>query len=181
MLRWAISFSIALLTASAVHAQERLTQDEALRLAFPGGDIERRTAYLSSAELTQAQSLAGADADVVQSVVTYYLGRKNGEYLGVAYFDGHVVRSKPEVAMIVIGRDDRITRVEVVRFEEPPEYRARGPWLAQLNGKGLGPDLVVKGSIMNLTGATLTSRALVRASRRVLALHLVIKPFEKPR
>ena len=178
MPRWAICSSFLLIAASPAFAQGRLTQNEALRLAFPTpATIERRTAYLSDSELTSARTLAGSDVDMSQSVVTYYVAVQAGAPVGVAYFDSHPVRSMTEVVMIVVGREDRVRQVEVLRFDEPPEYRAPDAWLAQLKGKALDPGLSLKGDVMNLTGATLTSRALVRATRRVLALHHTINPF----
>jgi uncharacterized protein with FMN-binding domain len=83
--------------------------------------------------------------------------------------------------MVVVDRQGHIRQVEVLRFDEPPEYRASERWRAQFKGKALTPALSLKGDIMNLTGASLTSRALVRATRRVLALHQVINPFANAR
>jgi Na+-translocating ferredoxin:NAD+ oxidoreductase RnfG subunit len=71
----------------------------------------------------------------------------------------------------------RIRSVEVLRSAEPPEYHATEPWLDQFKGKTLDQKLSLKRSIANLTGATLTSNAIVRASRRVLAIHERIRPF----
>lgn len=160
-------------------AQGRLTQDEALRLAFPDpAVIERHTAFLKPAELEAARAAAGSDADIAQSVVTYYVARQNGTPVGVAYFDGHRVRSQPEVLMVILAPDGRVRQIEVLKFDEPPEYRAPEGWLAQFKGKDLAAGLSLKGGIANMTGATLTSQAIVRASRRVLALHDVIRPFE---
>jgi electron transport complex protein RnfG len=180
----AISLLVAALLTpglpSSATAQERLTQDQALRVAFPApATIERRTAFLTDAELDSARTLAGSDADITQSVVTYYVARNGDTPVGVAYFDGHTVRSAVEVVMIVVGRDSRVREVEVLRFDEPPEYRATGPWLDQLHDKRLDESLSLKGGVMNLTGASLTSRALVRATRRMLALHQIIHPFQE--
>ena len=79
--------------------------------------------------------------------------------------------------MVVSDRQGRVRQVEVLRFDEPPEYRASARWMDQLEGKSLSPSLSLKGDIRNLTGASLTSRALVKATRRMLALHQVINPF----
>ena len=159
-------------------AQSGPTRDEALRLAFPApAVIERRTAFLTEADLERARKLAGPDVEVTREIVTYYTARDGGTPIGVAYLDGHLVRSMQEVAMVVVGRDDRVRQVEVLRFEEPPEYRASGSWLRQLRGKRLDDDLSLKSGVVNFTGATLTSRALVRATRRALAIHQVINPY----
>ena len=179
MVRLLVVFPILIgLPVLQATAQAGPTQAEALRLAFPApAVIERRTAFLTAADLDRARLLAGPDVEVSQGVVTYYIARAGGDPIGVAYFDAHRVRSMQEVAMVVLGGDNRVRQVEVLRFEEPPEYRASGPWLRQLEGKKLDSSLSLKAGVVNLTGATLTSRALVRATRRVLAIHQVIDPF----
>ncbi len=167
--------------AAPAAAQTLLTQEEALDLAFPAPiRVERRTAYLSDAQLERARVLAGGDVDIEQGIVTYYVGYGDTAATGVAYFDVHRVRTKNEVAMIVVDPDGRIRRVDVVKFAEPPEYRAPEGWIDQLEGRPLDDALSVRSGIRNLAGATLTARALTRAARRTLALHAIIDPLGGP-
>ncbi|MEQ9399298.1 MAG: hypothetical protein RJQ04_09000 [Longimicrobiales bacterium] len=173
----AVALQAAAAAARPVGAQT-LTQDEALALAFPGADIDRRTAYLDDAQMERARSLAGGSVAVESGIVTYYVARKDGHDVGVAYFDPHRVRTLPEVLMFVVGRDGRIRRTEVVRFSEPPEYRPPDGWLGLFEGRALDDELSTKGAIPNLTGATLTALAATGAARRILALHAVLAPFE---
>ncbi|HUE77142.1 MAG TPA: hypothetical protein VMM83_04305 [Longimicrobiales bacterium] len=171
---------LALLASPAPsRAQTLMTQEEALAVAFPAAKVERRTAFLTDAQLAEARRLAGEDVDIETGIVTYYVGFRDGRLLGAAYFDAHRVRTKAEVAMIVVGPSARIERVDILKFMEPPEYRAPEGWIAQLEDRPLDDDLSLQGSIRSMTGATLTARALTRAARRVLALHGVIGPFEK--
>jgi len=173
--------------SSPLAAQARLTQHEALRLAFPPpAAIERRTAFLTEEQLARAKALAGPDVEVTSRVVTYYVGLgcdssgpcgRSGTPIGVAYFDRHRVRTLNEVLMFGVSPEGRLVRVDILDFQEPPDYRASAGWLDQLLGRRLDDGLSLKGSVVNLTGATLTSRAITRASRRVLALHEVIAPF----
>lgn len=163
--------------AGVADAQARLTQQEALRLAFPApAAIERHTAFLTSEQVARARRLAGPDVDVRTGVVTYYTGTVDGRRLGVAYFDSHRVRTLREVLMIVVDTTSQIGRIEVLRFDEPPEYLVRDGWMEQLLQRDLSDALSLKRGIVNMTGATLTSRAIVAAARRVLALHQVIRP-----
>lgn len=162
-------------------AAQTLTQDEALALAFPEADrVERRTAYLEEADLARAAELAGPDVEIESGIVTYYVAVRDGEPAGVAYFDAHRVRTLPEVLMIVVGTDDRIRRLEVVSFHEPPEYRPPDGWLRQLHDRPLDATLSLRGEIVGITGATLSANAVTAAARRVLALHEVIDPFGDP-
>lgn len=156
-------------------AQSGLTQEQALALAFPDARVQRRTAYLDRAQLERASSLAGEA--VTQSVVTHYVARRAGRHAGVAYFDSHRVRTHGEVLMIVVAADGTVQRVEVLRFAEPPEYIAPDGWLDLFQGRRLDPELAVKRGVPNISGATLTARAVTAAVRRVLALHTVIRPF----
>lgn len=161
-------------------AQVFLTQEEALRLAFPEpAVIERRSAFLEEADLEAARELAGSGVAIEQRVVTYYVGRRGQEVLGAAYFDVHRVRTLPEVLMIVVTPEARVGRIEILKFAEPPEYRAPRGWIDQLHGRELGEELSLKGSIRNMTGASLTAQAVTRAARRVLALHRFIDPFAR--
>ena len=165
-------------TASPARGQTLMTQEEALSSAFPApATVERKTAYLTDDQLARARRAAGPDAEIDQGVLTYYVAHRGGTPVGVAYFDAHRVRTKAEVAMVVVTPDGRVARVDVLKFMEPPEYRAPEGWIDQFDGRALDDELSTKGAILNLTGATLTARSLTRAVRRVLALHGVIAPF----
>jgi len=161
-------------------AQVFLTQDEALELAFPDAEeIERRTAFLSDGDRDRAEALVGGGIGVEQGIVTYYVAARDGSPIGAAYFDVHRVRTLQEVLMVVVGTDGRVRRLEILRFAEPPDYLAPKSWLDQFYGRALDESLQLKGGIVYMTGATLTSRAITDAARRVLALHQVIQPFRE--
>jgi hypothetical protein len=161
-------------------AQRTLTQQEALRVAFPRpASIERRTAFLTEAEIAQARDLAGPGVDITERVLAYYVASVGDRVVGVGYFDAHQVRTLSEVLLIAITPEDRIRHIEVLRFSEPPEYRAPDGWLRQFTDRDLNDALSLKGAIVGMTGATMTSRAVTQASRRVLALHQVIRPLQR--
>lgn len=161
--------------------QRVVSQQEALRLAFPEpATIDRRTAFLEPADLDRTREAAGPGAEVEETVVTYYVGSRGDSVLGVAYFDAHPVRTLPEVLMVVVTPAERVDRVEVLKFAEPQEYRPPDGWLGELEGMELSERLAPGRDVVNITGATLTSRAVTRAVRRVLALHRVIDPLQAP-
>ena len=61
-----------------------LTQEEALALAFPEATVERRNAFLLPTELEVANEAAGEEIE--SSLVSYYVGIKDGAEVGRAYF-----------------------------------------------------------------------------------------------
>ena len=79
-----------------------------------------------------------------------------------------------------ILRNDRIRRLELLRFQELPDYRPPAAWLQLFQGRELDSQLSLKGSVVKLTGATLTADAVTDAARRMLALHQIVRPFREP-
>ncbi|HEY3203736.1 MAG TPA: FMN-binding protein [Thermoanaerobaculia bacterium] len=167
---------LALLVGTAswpLAAKVFLTQEEALKLAFPGGAVERRTAFLTKDQQREAQKLSGGDV-LPGALVAYYVGTTDGRVLGTAYFDTHVVRTMTETIMVVVDPRGAVARIEVLSFSEPEEYLPRPHWYSQFAGKALNDELSMKRGIRPVAGATLTARATTEAARRVLALDQVI-------
>ena len=149
-----------------------LSQEEALKLAFPGAAIERQSVFLTEAEVAEVAKLSGGPRPSALSAA--YAATKDGKLVGTAYFDTHVVRTLAETLMVVVTPSGTIGRIEVLSFSEPEEYLPREHWYAQFPGKALDDELSVKRGIRAVSGATLTARATTEAARRVLALHQVL-------
>ena len=164
---------VSLAAAAPAGAKVFLTQDEALKLAFPGAAIERRTVFLTDAEVREAAALAGGPLPSALAVA--YVATKDGRIAGTAYFDTHVVRTQTETLMVVVAPAVTIARIEVLSFSEPEEYLPREHWYAQFPGKALNDELAMKRGIRPVSGATLTARATTETARRVLALHQVLE------
>jgi hypothetical protein len=165
--------AFALLVGAAVSRVLR-TQEDALAAAFPGARVERRTVFLTENQQKAAGTLAG---EKIRSELVYICDAFEGEQrIGTAYFDVHRVRTLPETLMVVVDASNKISRVEVLVFREPMDYLPNSRWYDQFKGLGLDDGLELKQNINGITGATLTARAAVQASRRALSLHAVLAP-----
>jgi len=152
--------------ASLLHALP--TRQQALQLAFPGCTFTRKEFFLSDTQAVQVKALSRADLPGLWFVG--YEARKDGQLAGVGFFDTHRVRTENETALVAVGPDGRIRRVEVIAFREPQDYAPRQVWIDQFQGKPLNDGLSLRRDIRPLAGATLTANALTDASRRGLAL-----------
>ena len=166
--------SLALVAGGALlpcHAKVYMTQEEALKAAFPSPpEPQRLTAFLTDAQAADVEKASGQP--VSSRVITWYRSST-----GVtAWFDTHIVRTHPETVMVVVSPAREIVRIDILSFAEPDEYLPRPRWTEQLHGKKLNDDLSLRGGVRPITGATLTARAIVAASRRVLALHAILEP-----
>lgn len=156
------------LFAFATLLQALPTQTQALQLAFPGCTFTRKEFFLTDAQAAEVKALAKADLPGLWFVG--YEARKDGHLEGVGFFDTHRVRTENETALVAVGADGKLKRVEVIAFREPQDYAPRQAWVDQFQGKALDDSLSLKRSIRPLAGATLTAHTLTDASRRGLAL-----------
>ncbi len=138
----------------------------------PPARIERRTAYLTEAQAERVETLAGKPLE--RRVVAYYVGSLDGRVIGYAFTDAHIVRTLPESVLFALDPSGRIVSTEILSFDEPVEYLPGERWLRQFENRELDERLSLKRDIRTLTGATISSRAITAAARRVLALFQVI-------
>lgn len=168
-----IFLGVILLLHAAVCLAKTITREEALKQAFAGAEIKSTMIFLTDQQMKEASEKAG---NPIQSpLVARYTAVTNGEVVGRAYLDSHVVRTKKESLLITLNANGTVKRVEVVAFEEPPEYQPVQKWYDQFAGKSLSQDMSLKGEIRPVTGASLTSRATVEAVRRALAIDAILQ------
>jgi electron transport complex protein RnfG len=160
--------AIVLLAFTYAAEARMITRDEALKLAFPGSDIQSSMVFLTDAEMQEASKTSGTK--ISSALIARYVAIKDKKEVGRAYLDTHTVRTKKESLLVILTEDGKVKRVEVVAFLEPPEYQPNERWYQQFEGKQLNADLQLNRSIRSVTGASLTARATTDAVRRTLAI-----------
>ncbi|MEO8191578.1 MAG: FMN-binding protein [Acidobacteriota bacterium] len=149
------------------------TREQALSRAFPPpAEIERRSLFLTPEQRARASQAARAKVD--SSLVVAYLGKSPSGFLGTGYFDTHPVRTSNETLLVVVLPDGSAGTVEVVAFAEPEDYLPRPAWLRLFAKKPLDDELTVGRGLAHVSGATLTTRAIAAAVRRILSIHRVL-------
>lgn len=152
-----------------------MTQSQALELAFPGARVERHAVVLTPAEARAVERRARVR--VTSTLATGYAGWRGDSLLGVAFFEQRTVRTMPGVFMTVVAPDTTIARVDVLAFHEPPDYQPPRRWLDRFGRRKLDERLWPNRDLRNLSGATLSARAMTESSRLALALYeLVLAP-----
>ena len=164
---------LALFVAAAADARVLMTQPQALASAFPAGArIVRQKFFLTDAQLDAARRESGVEFN--DQLIVRYAGFAGDRLLGFAYFDAHRVRTLPETVMVVVTPDGSVDRVDILSFDEPMDYFPKRRWIDQLLHRKLDKDLSLTGAVRPISGASLTGRAIVNATRKVLALHHVV-------
>jgi len=159
--------------AAPAGARVLATVEDALARAFPApARVEKRTLYLDRRQAARIEARAGSK--LPSRIATCFVARSGAdagaEIVGWACLDTHVVRTLPETVLVVVDRELHVRRVEILAFREPADYLPSDRWLAQFEGRPAGDDLALRRGIRVLSGATLSSHAITRAVRRVLAI-----------
>ncbi|MYD69196.1 MAG: FMN-binding protein [Acidobacteria bacterium] len=166
--------TMSILAAGAASAQSGVvSREEALSEVFPGAAIDADRVYLTDAQADRIADLARGD--LVTKIIARYVATEGGTVVGRAYVDTHVVRTKRASLLISLEADGRVRRIDVTAFLEPPEYIPSERWRNQYLEKPLDDDLAIQRAIRPIAGATLTTRSVNEAVRRILALDRVLQ------
>ena len=155
--------------SSLAFSKVYMTRDEALKLAFPGADrIEKRHVYLTEEQAKEIETTARTKLE--SKLYLFYEGKRDGETLGYAVIDTHLLRTVTETIMVVINPDGTLRQVEILAFFEPPDYMPPDSWINLFSKKKPSDSLQVGRDIPNVTGATITSNSMASSVRRIMAV-----------
>ncbi|MCY3999993.1 MAG: FMN-binding protein [Bacteroidetes bacterium] len=150
-----------------------ITRQEALALRFPDAIITSEQIFLTQEQVEEIERIS--KVEVKGKLYLRFIATKNDQVVGRSYVDTHVVRTKRESLLISLSPDGHILRIDVTAFLEPPEYVPDARWLRQYEGKTVDPSIQLSRAIQPILGATLTSRAVNSAVRRIHAMDAVLE------
>ena len=165
---------IALLSVGGVaQAKLYLSKSEALALAFPDADrTDLKSVVLTDEQVAYVEKKARAK--LRSPIVSFHRGWRGDELLGYARIDIHRVRTLNEALLVVLSPEGEVRLLRTLAFHEPEEYKASERWLRLLEGKKPGAKLRLGDEIHGIAGSTLTSQAVTKSVRTVLALYEVV-------
>ncbi|MCS7311475.1 MAG: FMN-binding protein [Acidobacteria bacterium] len=172
--RWVgLWLCISLGTPCLVRAQAPDRVEEILRRVFPlAAKVEKRFVYLTRDQQAEVEKRARVRS--VPRLYRFYEVWQGSAVIGYGVTDTHVLRTHHETLLIVLDGDGRVRQVEVLAFEEPPDYQPSDRWLQRFQGRTLDDRLWLGRDVPNITGATITATAVLRSVRTVLAVWQVV-------
>ncbi len=149
-------------------AQEYMTIDEALQVAFP--ESEKREAYVPSLSQEQARLvLTTAHAKAKGKLDQVYIASSNGALDGIVFIDNAIGRTEYFTYACAVNARGQVKRIDVLTYREPVGSEIRGrSWLQRFNGKNATDKLTVKRDIPNINGASLSCKAMTERVRFLL-------------
>jgi Na+-translocating ferredoxin:NAD+ oxidoreductase RnfG subunit len=169
-----LSVLLCCLSSGVARAERYLTTDQALRLCFPQADrFEDRTHQFTSEQKKAVAKKSGVPARLRGQ--RFWIARQSTNVLGLLVAD-HVL-GKHEIIdyAVALAPDGKVLQVEILEFRESHGYEIRGEkWRNQFKGRTTKDKLRLNGDIYNISGATISCRAVTEGVKRVLATYELV-------
>jgi len=164
------SFSLVLmLTQASAFGQLLLKPADAIKAAYPTATSSKKQAILlTNAQASKVQKLT--KKKLKSKIFTFYLIKKDKKVVSYAGLYTNKVRSKTGTYIVFINPNGKIDSIEIVAFNEPPEYIPKKRWLKLFNEKTINDNIKVKESIPNLSGATMSANSTSDTAKLMLAV-----------
>jgi len=161
--------SAALLLAAAAHAAPLISPIDAMRHAF--GDQSAVTKKNTLLTASQAAAVSRqAKMKLSTKIYRLYTASVGDKSVGYGILITRKVRQKDAAVLYMITPEGRIGAIEIIAFNEPPEYMPQPTYLEQFKGKDARATLRVGKDIPTVSGATLSARNVTDGARLALAL-----------
>lgn len=166
-----------LLMCAPVSAQVFLTVEEAPKAVFPEADAFERREIQSTPELRKkAQQLIGRiQPSIWEPFYITFIAKRKGETIGYAIICEEIGKYRPITFIVGVTPDGKVKDVAIMMYREShgSEVRYRG-FLRQFRNKSLKDPIRQYKDIKNISGATLSVRALSVGVRKALAIIRVV-------
>ena len=160
----------ATLVSAQSYAEVYLSEEQALKILFPGEEFSRKPLVLSSAE---ADKIAEASGETVrQNNIMAWISKKKN----VVYIDQVLGKHEFITYAVAIGNDSKVKGIEILEYKESYGSDVRKePWRQQFVGKDKLATLKLNKDIVNISGATLSSAHITGGVRRMLQTHELLR------
>ena len=165
--------SLILFLISSLNAQLLLSPFDALKINFNGEiKIEKKSILISK---TQAQAVQeSAKVKLSTKIYKTFKVTQDEKLLGYGVLVIQKVRTKNNAILSIITTDGMLKSIEIIAFNEPPEYIPSKIWVDKFKDVKLDDTLKLGKKIPNITGATFSARSATDASRIALAIYEVV-------
>ncbi len=165
--------SLLLLLIASVHAQLLLSPFDALKMNFNDDiTIEKKSILISKAQAKEVQKRA--KVKLTTKIYKTFKVTQDDRLLGYGVLVVQKVRTKNNAILSIITPEGTLKGIEIIAFNEPPEYIPSKIWVERFKDLKLDETLKLGKKIPNITGATFSARSATDASRIALALYEIV-------
>lgn len=172
--RYSPPLAIVLLCPTGAYATQYLSVEEAQKLSFPKAtSFEQENVVFTPEQIAKIEERSGQKVTARgQQIWRAMDGKTILGYFVVDYVIGkHLIIDYA----VALNPDATVARVEVMQYRESYGGEIRNDdWLKQFIGKNYQSPLKLNDDVINIGGATLSSRHVTEGVKRVLATFSVV-------
>jgi len=158
---------------ASLNAQLLISPFEALKMSFSQEvKLEKKSILLSKAQAQAVQKMS--KVKLKSKLYKTFKVSKDGIILGYGILVIQKVRSKNTAILSIITPDSKLKNIEIIAFNEPPEFIPTKKWLEVFKESALSDELKLGKKIANISGSTFSARSATDASRIALAIYELI-------
>ncbi len=158
-----------LLSSTILYSQSAPSLKKLFKEAF-GQEVSigQKQIHLTASEKKALEKEAKTKID--SSNIRFYVIQKGKNIEGYGVLLIQRIRTKKAVILYLIDKEIKLKNIEILAFHEPSEYKPYPKWKEAFVGKGIEDKLKTGYAIPNISGATLSARAITNASRIALSI-----------
>ncbi|MFO0774362.1 MAG: FMN-binding protein [Nitrospiraceae bacterium] len=160
------------------HAEVFLSEEEAVKLAFPKSDsLTTETHHLTPAQKAAIEERIGWKFP--EETFTVIVARSGAHLDGYALVQNTIGKHKPMTYLVASDEHGQCTAVELLVFREARGSEVRTKrFNVQYEGKTVADPIRINKDIINISGATMSVRSMSAGVKRALVLidELYLKP-----
>ena len=147
-----------------------ITPQNAMRLHF-GSDVtvEKKNILLNRQQAASVSQTA--KTELKSKIYRSFRALENGDAIGYAVLISGKVRTKNAAVLYLIDPSGSLKAIEIVSFNEPPEFIPSSNWLRLFEGRSSHEPLRVGKDVPTITGATMSARNVTDGARVALAVY----------
>ena len=132
-------------------------------------EISKKNILVSKSQIKTIEQ--NAKAKTTTKIFRVFKAKIDDEILGYGIILKRKIRSKNAVILYIISKDEILKSINIIAFNEPIEYIPQKTWIKQFEKIPTNKMLRVSKDIPTITGATMSARSIVDASRIVFAFY----------
>lgn len=146
-----------------------LTKDEALKLIFPSSTFTKEQKTLTEEQKAIVEK--AVKSKLSKAAWEFTVAKTGGRTAGYALVDNEIGKTEPITFLTAITPKGEVKAVEILVYRESHGSAVREkPFVNQFAGKAGDPPFKLGQDIKNITGATLSARAVTKGVNRAMTL-----------
>jgi Na+-translocating ferredoxin:NAD+ oxidoreductase RnfG subunit len=148
-----------------------ISPETALEQTLNADSVIKKSMILTKDQHGQVQKLA--KTKLKSKLYRIYIAKKASKTVGIGVLLTQTVRSKSTAVLYIMNPQGVLQAIEIISFREPKEYLPSKRWLTQFKDHKGEHFSSVSGNIDNISGATLSANAIIRAANLAQAIYKV--------